>query len=315
MYSPGTTTHLFIDADTKNISMGYGNTIPPASKLSISGHCQITGSYFMNGYATTSGSQFFGKRQGVDNITAGMEIQNTSITGGNYSQKLHFKTHKMSTDYGRRMTISEAGNVGINRETPTEKLDINGNCVMGMICIKGNKDTAFAVAQGTTPNHGIYALSFGMGTGNVANFVYFAARKEYNNNVYGTVNLSTSGSDDRRKHNEVPITNALDAKMKLQCETYDKTYTFKDTDWNGNLDDVEYSKESGSIAQDVYKIDEFKEYVVVGDEKISWDVNYNPIFTYNIRATQELELENDKLKGRINSLESESSLIKSHLGL
>jgi hypothetical protein len=53
----------------------------------------------------------------------------------------------------------------------------------------------------------------------------------------------------------------------------------------------------------------------VGDEKTSWDVNYNSIFTYNIRASQELKLENDKLKGRINSLESELSLIKSHLGL
>ena len=61
--------------------MGYGNTIPAASKLSIAGYCQITGSYFMNGYATTSGSQCFGTCQGIGDITAGMEIQNTSITG------------------------------------------------------------------------------------------------------------------------------------------------------------------------------------------------------------------------------------------
>ena len=103
--------------------------------------------------------------------------------------------------------------------------------------------------------------------------------------------------------------------MKLQCETYDKTYIFKDADWTGNLDDVEHSKESGLIAQDVYKIPEFKDYVIVGDKKTSWDILYNSIFTYNIRATQELKLENDELKGRINSLENELHLIKSHLGL
>ena len=205
--------------------------------------------------------------------------------------------------------------IGIGTTSPTEKLDINGNLVLGMICIKANKDTAFAVAQGTNPNHGNGTLSMGMGNGNVANHIYFASRNSVGSLIYGTLYLPTSGSDDRRKHNEKPITNALDAIMKLQCETYDKTFIFKDADWSGNLDDVEHSKESGLIAQDVYKIDEFKDYVIVGDTKTSWDVNYNSIFTYNIRATQELKLENDGLKTRIDVLESELSLIKSHLGL
>ena len=174
---------------------------------------------------------------------------------------------------------------------------------MNMICIKGNRNVAFAVAQGTSPNHGIYSMSMGMGTGNVESFVYIVARNESGNNVYGNFNLNQSGSDDRRKHNEIVITNALDSIMKLQCEKYDKTFIFKDADWSGNLDDVAHSKESGLIAQDVYKIDEFKDYVVVGDDKISWDVNYNSIFTYNIRATQELKLENDQLKNKMNELE------------
>ena len=202
-----------------------------------------------------------------------------------------------------RMQIDTDGNVGIGTTSPDEKLDINGNLVLGMICIKANKDTAFAVAQGTNPNHGNGTLSMGMGSGNVSNYIYFASRNSVGNLIYGTLYLPTSGSDDRRKHNEKPITSALDSIMKLQCETYDKTFIFKDTDWSGNLDDVEHSKEAGLIAQDVYKIDEFEDYVLVGDENTSWDINYNSIFTYNIRATQELKLENDELKNKVNELE------------
>ena len=115
--------------------------------------------------------------------------------------------------------------------------------------------------------------------------------------------------------NIIPITNALDAIMKLQCETYDKTFIFKDTDWNGNLDDVSHSKESGLIAQDVYKIDEFKDYVIVGDEKTSWDINYNSIFTYNITATQELKKENDELKNKVDLLEFQMKTIYEKLNI
>ena len=46
-----------------------------------------------------------------------------------------------------------------------------------------------------------------------------------------TITTTTTGSDDRRKHNEIPITNALDSIMKLQCETYDKTFVFKDENY------------------------------------------------------------------------------------
>ena len=46
----------------------------------------------------------------------------------------------------------------------------------------------------------------------------------------------------------------------------------------------------------MYEIDEFKPYVVVGDDTTSWDINYNNIYCYNIKATQELKLENDQLR-------------------
>ena len=56
----------------------------------------------------------------------GMEIENTPLTG-NYSQKVHFRTHWFGTNNGRRMTVAEGGNVGIGTEGPGYKLEVNGS--------------------------------------------------------------------------------------------------------------------------------------------------------------------------------------------
>jgi len=60
--------------------------------------------------------------------------------------------------------------------------------------------------------------------------------------------------------------------------------------------------------------------VQVGDEKTSWDINYNSIFTYNLKATQELKIqndglkiENDGLKRRLSELEMKVNLIMEKL--
>ena len=202
----------------------------------------------------------------------------------------------------RMRILSNNGNVGIDETASTEKLVINGNCVLDSLCITANKGAAETLAQNSA--HGNYTLAFGMGNSStIDNDVYMYSRNRIGQAVYGAFALSNFGSDDRRKHNEIPITNALDAIMKLHCETYDKTFVLKDANYNGRLKDEAMWKESGLIAQDVYKLDEFKDYVRVGNETTSWDINYNSIFTYNIRATQELKLQNDELKKKVNDLE------------
>jgi hypothetical protein len=52
-----------------------------------------------------------------------MEIENTPL-GGNYSQKLHFRTHHFGTSHGRRLTIAESGNCGIGTVSPGVPLHV-----------------------------------------------------------------------------------------------------------------------------------------------------------------------------------------------
>ena len=127
-------------------------------------------------------------------------------------------------------------NVGIDTITPTEKWVINGSRVLGGVCITANKPDAETLAQNS--GHGNGTLAFGIGNANAINFdVYMYSRSNITGqSVYGAFSLTNFGSDDRRKHNEIPITNALDAIMKLQCETYDKTFVFKDENYNGKLE-------------------------------------------------------------------------------
>jgi hypothetical protein len=47
-----------------------------------------------------------------------MEIENTTL-GGNYSQKLHLRTHWFGNNNGRRLTIDENGNVFVAKNLTT----------------------------------------------------------------------------------------------------------------------------------------------------------------------------------------------------
>ena len=71
--------------------------------------------------------------------------------------------------------------------------------------------------------------------------------------------------------------------------------------------------EAGLIAQDVYTIDELKEFVQVGDEENVWYIGYNNIFTYNIACTKELIVKSKILENETNLIKNENSLIKDKL--
>jgi hypothetical protein len=181
---------------------------------------------------------------------------------------------------------------GINNINPTNALDVVGNA----------KITGQVVAHGSGLGNG--TLSLGMGNDNVENSVYFVSKNISGVNVYGTLQLSTTGSDDRRKHNEQSVMNAIESVMKLKPEVYDKTFDFKDKDFVGQLIDGTFTREAGLIAQDVYKIDEFKDYVFVGDDTTSWDIDYKSVFTIGLKAIQDLKIEKDELSVRNQLLET-----------
>ena len=95
-------------------NVGIGNSSPSAT-LDIRG-----GSISLGSFDTSSGSKYVGFYNVNDSngCLVGMEIENTTL-GGNYSQKLHLRTHLYGGNNGRRLTISENGDVSITKNLTT----------------------------------------------------------------------------------------------------------------------------------------------------------------------------------------------------
>ena len=117
-------------------------------------------------------------------------------------------------------------------------------------------------------------------------------------------------SDDRLKHNEELITNALSTIRQLSPQIYQKTATFKDPHYRGPLTEP-YIIEAGLIAQEVEKIDELKFSVINGNEQSPYSLNYNNIFVYSLAALKELDSQvqtiNENLNKNENFIKNEGS--------
>ena len=131
-------------------------------------------------------------------------------------------------------------------------------------------------------------------------------------NIRGTANgpFVTITSDDRLKHNEQVIANALTTIRQLNPQIYQKTATFKDADYRGPLTEP-YIIEAGLIAQEVEKIDELKFSVISGSNETPYSLNYNNIFVYSLAALKELDAQvqiiNENLNKNENFIKNEGS--------
>mgnify|MGYP001319713361 CR=1 FL=1 len=127
-------------------------------------------------------------------------------------------------------------------------------------------------------------------------------------------------SDNRLKHNEVNIVNALNTIRQLKPQKYQKTREMYAEDYNGDISGY-YNIESGFIAQDVLNINDLS-YTVFGGNYIDesgnnieqqYFISYNDIFTYNVAATKELDSIVQSQQTEINNLKTENTLLKSKL--
>ena len=130
------------------------------------------------------------------------------------------------------------------------------------------------------------------------------------------------GSDDRLKHNEESITDALGTLKKLDVRKYLKSGKMYDADTTlvmdvsgeyTNLEDGDsVNPEIGLIAQQVEQIPELAFCVDTPepDENSGLPrpkhVDYNSLFALHIKATQELEIKVAALEARVASLEGAS---------
>lgn len=115
-----------------------------------------------------------------------------------------------------------------------------------------------------------------------------------------TTNSADVSSDDRLKHNEEDVVDALGTIKKLKLLKYDKTNEMLDADYNGDLTDIPHKKEIGFIAQSVLEIPELAFLVSVpGDpeEELEpglkrgegvYGLDYQGINNLLVQAVQEL---------------------------
>ena len=113
-------------------------------------------------------------------------------------------------------------------------------------------------------------------------------------NFNGGANFS---SDDRIKHNEESVTNAMDIINKLKGYKYyksvenlhDENHNYELDSNNNPVTNEKYIVETGFIAQDVEQISELSHLVTSGNDNKPYGLRYLDIFNYNVVATQELD--------------------------
>jgi hypothetical protein len=131
----------------------------------------------------------------------------------------------------------------------------------------------------------------------------------HSNSQYGGIFFNGNvfwSSDNRLKHNEEDITDALGTIRKLNAQKYQKTDEPKEADFNGELTDY-YIEETGFIAQDVMEIPELAYCVTEGvtaEGKEIYNLKYTDIFVVNVQAVKELDAIVQSQQTKIDSLEA-----------
>ena len=188
---------------------------------------------------------------------------------------------------GGRFKMDSAGNVGIGNSAPSTKLQVNGTV----------KASAFDPPSDDRLKKNEQAL------GNIGLEVINKLVCEKYDKVKEIIYLPIHDETDYVDNNDNtgnPVDNSDEIKMSFAHKTQ--------IDWNlDNYSDNHFMKEVGFIAQKVEQIDELKDYVDIGNDNEPYTLDYNSIFTFAVKAIQELSDENTQLKNRITTLENKIS--------
>lgn len=158
---------------------------------------------------------------------------------------------------------------------------------------------AQTITQMNAPNHYRYG-----------NFMVYNGYLQVFGPAYASFFQTTS--DDRLKHNEEDLTDCLNVIRKLKPQKYQKTTEMKAADFNGQLNEGEYTIEAGFIAQDVKKDIPELNFCVTDPNKDNepYHLDYNSIFTTHIAATKELDSIVTGLLAEITSLKERLSVLE-----
>ena len=272
-----------------NGNVGIGTTSPGA-KLHVNGSVRFDGNLMLN----TAGNTPY-------------------VIGGTISTVFRNNANDTSN-----LTITDAGSIGIGTAEPgSYRLNVtNANADFAQKISNSNSTSAYCLYLEIPGGHDDKTSEFircMTGNGNI-NFRVYSD---------GTMlsNGSSLGSDDRIKHNEEEIVNAVETLSKITPKKYFKTTKLYDAnhdfDLNSNGNPIDENGETvscvieaGVIAQEVLGVDELKFAVSPeakdedGNVTTPYALNYNSLFTYAIAAIQEQQQLIESQKQLIESQQS-----------
>tara|TARA_B100001057_G_scaffold437759_1_gene469778 strand:+ start:1570 stop:3750 length:2181 start_codon:yes stop_codon:yes gene_type:complete len=266
---------------------------------------------------------------GLGNITPTKTIDMSNNFGDLAHINLHHKLEigttsnhhiEFITNNSKRMTIKNDGKVNIGSSGFTDKqFEVNGDISGTNIFSSGTTSKinrlTFTNLSGITGRTVVVsgASTFGQGNSTIN-------CEDVSCNVL-FVNTIPVTSDNRFKHNQKNITDALSTLEKLTPKVYFKTLDAYETNQEFNLNNdglpinnsgelIQHINEAGLIAQDIQKIDELKKFVS-GTDKLG--LNYNSIFSYMVAALKELNQKYKNEKSKVSSLESQMKTVLERL--
>ena len=302
---------------TNEGNVGIGTT-SPTQKLQVDGNVGVkewssdgNTSMFCVGSDTNWGMKFV--------HSAGQYYTRFGIYGtGTHDRGFEFYDHNSVTP--TRMFISGTGNVGIHTTSPLYTLDLNGNQRTSGYSIVENGNSSYTLYGPNTSWANYLFVGSGprFATGNACVFnttgnlhldcangaiLYL---NHYSQNEVRTPNGLVYSSDDRLKHNEEIIDNALEIIKKIKVKKYFKSGKLYDEDYNYELDssgnpitDDKYQIETGFIAQEVMKVPELK-YLVYETDNDAYDMK--EVFKKDSSGNFILDEKGEKIKEKVKNL-------------